>query len=329
MNGELCMSRVAFGLVCLAASLLQVSVAKADDAQLERGRQGIESRAGCYVVDYSFVETEGIKPGYVKDNRVYDVDQDKTVKEWIFSEDMAPGHIRLQHVLFETDLDGKMIDGAILKHTGEDWVYNASYLYDFVAPGNWNVVSLGSTPGTWTRGITNLDDGLRYQCSSTWSLSTEYPEWTCDDFAPIPGRETRDMGRKDYNTLLRSTRVIAYGPNWLERENNVKTILANGVRTPLAKEVGKSWYTRVPDSQCAVAQDFTKPRLAVWLLMRDVWNEVLLGDRPFSEKTVDGESRYDDMMDIQDEYMQKDLANPAVRKAAHDEILGVINAYRN
>ena len=49
------------------------------------------------------------------------------------------------------------------------------------------------------------------------------------------GRETRDMGRKDYNALKRSTRVIVYKDSWLERQENIKVMEQKGVQTPLAK----------------------------------------------------------------------------------------------
>jgi hypothetical protein len=34
--------------------------------------------AGCFLVDYSYVETEGLAPGYTRDPRVYDVNRDKS-----------------------------------------------------------------------------------------------------------------------------------------------------------------------------------------------------------------------------------------------------------
>ena len=66
---------------------------------LSRGAKPFTARTGCYLVDYSFVETEALKPGYVKDNRVYDVNLDKSIKEWIVATDISPTRIKLQHVL--------------------------------------------------------------------------------------------------------------------------------------------------------------------------------------------------------------------------------------
>jgi hypothetical protein len=207
------------------------------DAQFEIGRRALIGRTGCYLVDYSFVETEALKPGYTKDNRVYDVNRDKSVKEWIFAEQLSPTRIKLQHVLFATDLAGKMQEDTLLKHTGEDWEYNAPFLYEYAGDLRWTVKDLKTTPGLWTRRITNLDDGLRYQCASAFKLSSAYADWTCENYAPIPGRETRDMGRKDYKGLQRTSRLISYDTSWLERERNTKMIEAGETRTPLAREL--------------------------------------------------------------------------------------------
>lgn len=300
----------------------------ATETQLERGREGVLSRTGCFLVDYSFIETEALKPGYTRDKRVYDVNSDKSVKELIYSMEISPTRLRLQHILFVAGLDGQVDEDSIMKHTGEDWEYGAPFLYDFVAAGVWNVKSLTSSPDLWTRKITNLDDGLRYQCAAAWSMTTEYPEWSCSNYAPIPGRETRDMGRRDYNTLQRSTRIIAYGANWLERENNIKTIDDGTTRTNLAKEVGKNWYTRLPDSECSQAHAFVDARSAFWVLVRDIWDEVLVGDKTFTEKMVPGASRYRDLSILEDRYYIQDLKNPGVRAAAHTAILSAINKYR-
>ena len=79
--------------------------AGADDAQrLARGLQAVQRMAGCFLVDYSYVEVQALKPGYVRDPRVYDVNRDKSAKEWIIAEPISPRRIRLQRVLFLADL---------------------------------------------------------------------------------------------------------------------------------------------------------------------------------------------------------------------------------
>jgi len=293
----------------------------------EKGKAALQSMTGCYLIDYSYTETEGLQPGYERDKRVYDVNVSKSHKEWIYADEISPNRIRIQPILFGTDMDGKVMDGSFLKHQSEDWEYNASFLYDFTAPGTWEVKELKGNPGMWTRKITNLDDGLRYQCAAAWNVASEYPNWSCDNYAPIPGRETRDMGRKDYNTLQRSTRLVAYGSSWLERQSNVKTIHKDGTKTPLAKELGKNWYVRLPESECAEAKKFVEPRRAFWNVLRETWDEVLVGDGKFVEKATQP-PRFTKMFNLEANFRAQDLNNPAVRADAEKQIRNVIEEYR-
>src|SRR5262249_31369547 len=118
---------------------------------LDRGLSAVRSMAGCYLVDYRYTEVESLKPGYTRDTRVYDVNRDKSAKEWITAEAVSPRRIRLQRILFLTDLGGAVRDGSVIKHQSEDWEYDAPFLYEFVAPRSWQVPGLKSTPGLWTR----------------------------------------------------------------------------------------------------------------------------------------------------------------------------------
>lgn len=307
---------------------LLLSVSTFANPAFDLGANAIRGMQGCYLVDYSYAETESLKPGYERDGRVYDVNKDKSVKEWIYAIDTGANKIRLQHILFATDLEGNLAEGSQLKHTGEDWEFEAPFLYDFTGPAVWNVKPLEAGTGLWTRRITNLDDGLRYQCAAPW-VANKYPEWSCANYAPIPGRETRDMGRKDYNTLDRFTRVIAYGTNWLERQENTKVIHGhdNGTRIPLAKEVGKNWYVRLPDAECAAAQTFVAENQAFWDVLRAAWDEVLVGDRPFHERTTLGPARYMKIMGMQEQF--PDLSTEAKRAELKAALLAVIRDFRN
>jgi Family of unknown function (DUF6607) len=305
-----------------------LSADAAGDA-LGRGLQAIQSMAGCYLVDYSYVEVESLKPGYTRDARVYDVNRDKSAKEWITAEMLSPRRVRLQRILFLTDLRGAIREGSLIKHQSEDWEYDAPFLYDFVAPRSWHVRDLKATPQLWTRRVTNLDDGPRYQCAARWTADTAYPEWTCSSYAPIPGRETRDMKRSDYDTLDRTTRIIVYGQSWLERQDNVKTIHRDGPRAPLAREIGKNWSARLPDGECEAARAFATPRQAFWSLVREVWDGVLAGTAPFVETAPPGQPpRFVKMYEVEEDYVGRDLSEPSVRRAARDRISKVIEAYR-
>jgi hypothetical protein len=308
-----------------------LSAAAVEPSQLERGRSALLGMAGCYLVDYSYTETESLKPGYERDKRVYDVNNGKSVKEWIYADELGPRRLRLQHVMFATDAKGQLIQGSELKHTGEDWEFEARFLFDFLSPAHWAARALPAGDGKWTRRVTNLDDGLRYQCAAAWSLDTGYPEWSCSGYAPIPGRETRDMGRKDYQALERSTRIVAYTNSWLERQANVKTIQDAGGKTPLAKELGKNWYVRLPDSECAPALAFLAPRRAFWDLLRESWDEVLGAGSLFTEKVpAPGQpTRYGSMLEVERKFTGRDLADPASRAEAKREITILIEAFRD
>jgi hypothetical protein len=319
---------VALPALIVLAAATGLSADTAGDA-LERGLQAVRSMTGCYLVDYSYVEVESLKPGYTRDPRVYDVNRDKSAKEWITAEMLSPRRARLQRILFLTDLRGAIREGSVIKHQSEDWEYDAPFLYDFVAPRTWQVRDLKATPGLWTRRVTNLDDGPRYQCAAAWKTDTAYPEWTCSSYAPIPGRETRDMKRADYDTLDRTTRIIVYGQSWLERQDNVKTIHRDGTRTPLAREVGKNWSARLPDGECEAARAFAAPRQAFWSLVREVWDEVLAGAAPFVETAPPGRPpRFVKMYEVEEDYVGRDLSDPSIRRGARDRILKVIEAYR-
>lgn len=303
----------------------KVSPKSEPSAQLENGRAAIRQMAGCYLVDYSYTESEALKPGYKRDVRVYDVNKTRSLKEWIYADEISPRRIRLQHILFATGPDGRVIEGSELKHQADDWEFGARFRYDYAGPVEWKVVPQDSE--TWIRRVTNLDDGLRYQCASSFKLDGEYPEWSCDNYAPIPGRETRDMSRKDYSTLQRSTRLVLYGQSWLERQNNVKTIHENGRRTPLAKEIGKNWYVRLPDSECHAMKEFVKPRTKFWSLLRQTWDQVLDGKATFREKTFKP-PRYAKMMEIEDKYLKLDLNDEKIAEQARQEILKTIEEFR-
>ena len=322
---------ILLALLVLGAAL---PAAAADDAQLARGLEAIQRMAGCFLVDYSYVEVQALKPGYVRDPRVYDVNRDKSAKEWIIAEPISPRRIRLQRVLFLTDLAGAVRSGTEVRHQSEDWEFDAPFLYDFVSPLHWQPRDLRPTPGLWTRRVTNLDDGLRYQCAARWSGDTAYPEWSCgSNYAPIPGRETRDMGRKDYQALDRHTRILVYGASqpgsWLERQDNVKTIDTGAGREPLVRELGKNWYVRLPDGECAAGQAFAASRRAFWTLLRETWDGVLDGSGPFVERAPAGRPpRFARMFDLEDEAAGRDLSNGTVREETRRQILDIIGEYR-
>ena len=137
------------------------------------------------------------------------------------------------------------------------------------------------------------------------------------------------MRRSDYDTLDRTTRIIAYGDSWLERQDNVKTIHRDGVRTPLVREAGRNWSVRLHDSECETAQAFARPRQAFWTVLREVWDEVLNGASRFVETAPAGQPpRFVKMHEVESDYVGRDLSDAATRAAVRRRILDTIEAYR-
>lgn len=330
---EVTLSYMRLSVVIPLLLLAGLPAAGADETPLSRGLQAVRGMTGCYLVDYSYVEVEDLKPGYVRDPRVYDVNRDKSAKEWITAELLSPRRVRLQRILFLSNLDGTIRPGTEIRHQSEDWELDARFLYDFVGPLHWQVRDLPTAQGLWTRRVTNLDDGPRYQCAARWSEDRAYPEWSCSNYAPIPGRETRDMGRSDYQTLQRGTRIVVYGPagggSWIERQDNVKTIHRDGVRTPVVRELGKNWYVRLPDAECAGARAFAVSRQAFWTLLRETWDGVLDGSGPFVERVPPGAPpRFVKMFEVEEDAIGTDLSDPATRDRTRKRILEIIQEYR-
>ena len=146
--------------------------------------------------------------------------------------------------------------------------------------------------------------------------------------SPIPGRETRDMGRKDYQDLDRSSKLVVYDTNWLEREKNTKVVDEFGTRTPLVKELGRTWYVRLPNSECKAAQEFASPRRVIfWDITREAWDEKLANATTWTDaKTPKGEdSRYGQIVDIEETWIRKDLTKPEIRQAAKADVLRIID----
>lgn len=318
------MSRFLISLVLASVSIFATHVAAdsmADD------KNAILKMSGCFMVDYSFYETESLMQGYKLDSRVYDVDATKMVKELIIPVQVSDTHIRLQHILFFTDNAGAV--GGMIKHQAEDWIYQPSWTYEFIEPNHWEPMEHADSAGKWVRRVTALDDGLRYQCLAAWDHSNANPEWSCATFAPIPGRETRDMGRSDYNTLDRKSRVVIYPGNWLERQDNIKTIFKGGMKTPLAREFGKTWYIRLAEDQCADAVALFEDRKEFWSILQDTWEQIFAKKYSWKELSKIGNvPRFSAMYDVEENYWARLKSEPTAAADAAIDIGKVIEMYR-
>ena len=251
----------------------------------------LKKLAGCYLVDYNYSETKSLLEGYSVDPRSYDI-KDLIVKELIKVTESGSDYVRLQHFMQAETSTGRVV--FKMRHHGETWHKGLHSYFSYQGPtdqGNiWYQNNLEKP--TWVRKIWSLDDGLRYQCPGAWSEKSSYPSFTCSASSPIPGRETRDMGRKDYNMLDRTSQVQIFPNSFFERQDNIKVIFANDKKIPLAQELGKIWSTRLPLSHCEEVDSWAKERQIFWDILASKWSQILKMKNTLHEiKTVSGSTR--------------------------------------
>lgn len=284
-------------------------------ADFEKDKAAIESMAGCYQVDYTYAETESIHPNYklpAGTPVVYDARLNKNYQEFLsrhpeghklqaiskkllfLRETDSPNEVHLQHIIFiktNPHYDNQMPRGPvdfIIKHHSERWVYEPKAMVSYIGDNQWRLEDLENSKGKWSRTIMRLDDGPRYSCLTQWDHSHTYPQFTCNAYAPIPGREYRDMNRKDYHALERSALVTLFSGSFLERQANIKVKETQQndslVREALVQEEGKHWYIPMPKEECAFATTFSDRRQAFWSLTREFWDSIFQNNRIYREQ---------------------------------------------
>jgi len=300
-------------------------------AQEFNGLEQAKNLSGCYSVDYSYSETKVLNDAYEIDTRVYDSSR-FIVKELVKVVDEGQDHVRLQHFMSAETHDGVSV--FKMRHHGEMWQRSPAYRYEYdgrfeQANDRWTATPLEDNPDQWLRVITNLDDGLRYQCLGNWTKKGQYPVFNCAAFSPIPGRETRDMGRDDYQTLDRKAEITIHGDSWLERQSNVKTVFNEGGRTPLVQEVGKIWSVRLPDSACNELSSWVEERQAFWDILADVWQETLDGQSDFSEvTTLEDTSRMGEVSKLFNQYFKTVTTNHEHAVLVRNQLKTIIANFR-
>lgn len=319
-------------MLCSRFSLPLISLLVTGQAVAEKGTylDQVKGMAGCYIVDYNYSENEVLDSEYSLDPRVYDASK-YIVKELVRVVDESASMVRLQHFMQAESFDGDVL--FMMRHHGEVWQQAPDFRYRYEGrfDGNdhWALESLDGTENQWVRAITNLDDGLRYQCLGSWTEERSYSQFECKAFSPIPGRETRDMGRTDYNTMQRSTQVALFGQSWLEKQKNIKVDFSRDRSRELAGEVGKIWSVRVPDEECATVSSWADERQAFWDILAQAWDEAYDGSRPFKEiKYVDGSTRGQKISQLLEEYYLTIASNPNDARLVRDRLSKIIEAHR-
>jgi hypothetical protein len=74
---------------------------------------------------------------------------------------------------------------------------------------------------------------------------------------------------------------------------------------------------------------FARPGQAFWTLVREVWDGALTGAGPFVERVPPGQPpRFMKMYEIEQDYLGRDLSDPALRDVARKRVLDLIEEYR-
>ncbi len=276
------------------------SISHRANGNLEFGRTQISKMAGCFAVDYTFSETQALEPNYKLDSRVYDATSEHDIYEWIVPLSDTTNEVHLQHI-FIIPMGS---ENFIMKHQGETWTYGATDLHEYQGSNTWAPKAIADT-SSWRRSILALDDGPRYACAASWQHKKGRDIWDCQQtYAPIPGRETRDMKRSDYQGLDRVSSIQVADTYWLERENNIKVREEALVKVRLVKEKGKIHYRRVADLHCAPALSWVEARQDLWAMQRRVWAEVLAEGVFASDEVKNNTPRYARALELENSFIK-------------------------
>lgn len=254
-------------------------------ASFEGDRAQLLNLSGCFLTDYNFAEKERLHESYSqaefqKNSKRYDA----SAIEWIeLVEDTGP-RLLFQRIMV---IDQGQTEPYVFKHHSEQWTYEPRFYYEYQGDGSYipHNLSQKEREGVWRRDVNSLDDGPRYQCVARWQKSENQNSkatWACENYSPIPGREFRDMRRNDYQGLQRKTQIHSSNWGWKELQWNQKVREEAGAFIPFVSELGNTTYTKIEDKHCAPAKSFWNKRKNFWIIAREVWNEVLDGQRHYS-----------------------------------------------
>jgi hypothetical protein len=224
-------------------------------------REAILKHAGCYEVTFDFVETVPLQPGY-KIKAPYH----NQAMEYVVVDQDTGDRISLQHIL--------VFRGMIQKHWRQEWTFEAPSRLNYVGNQTWNkeALSTSATAGYWTQKVYNVDDSPRYECAAPWIHWGDQHYWECETDRPLPRREYTT--RNDYQTVQARNRQQLRKDGWILEEDNAKVILANGKRSTLVEEKGKSQFFRVDEARCKAGVEYWQQNNTIWHAIVGAWNDV-------------------------------------------------------
>ena len=240
------------------------AIAAADD-RLAKDRKAILAMRGDYRVDFHFEETVPLKWGY-------DIRDAKNTGgyETVIVVEQGPGSIVLQHLLVAPG-------GHVIKHWRQDWTYEASERFEFVADQTWQVRELDAekTKGAWTQCVFEVSDAPRYCGTGRWNHRYGVSTWTSDrTWRPLPRREYTT--RQDYNVINAENRHTVTPFGWTHEQDNTKTV-RSGRETEdiLVREFGFNDYRNVDGYDFAPARAYWAKTSEYWARVREAWSRRL------------------------------------------------------
>lgn len=287
--------------ILLTSFLLSIAITVTAQDKKKEDIKAIKSMCGCYEVEFNFAETFN----YSKDSLNYKPSKDKIDYglEWVELVEDEPNKIVMQHLL----IVGKT-DDAIVKHWRQDWLYENTDLYQFDKGETWKYkkISANEAKGQWTQKVYQVDDSPRYEGTATWVHVDGRHFWENTTDAPLPRRE--HTIRNDYNVLNRTNfhEITKYG--WIHDQDN-KKVIRSDKDVLLAQEKGHDVYTKVPDSKCALAQNYWKKNAGLWKNVRNKWADIFDRKKDLSlNKKVDKQPLYMKLFSLKPEATKEEIS---------------------
>lgn len=297
----------------IAVFLISLTNASANyDADVK----AISSLQGCYEVEFKFEETKQlVQDSAYKPSPRY---HEKAIELAVLDESSKDG-LQIQHILMPPGGHSGPI-----KHWRQEWTYEPLNVVEFHSGHLWQKIPHAQTEGKWAQWVRSVDDSPRYAGISAWvhqdlgnektlsywgALKSEYAR------SPLPRRE---MARKDYQLLLRSHTLTAYGESWILSQDNTKVRLnADLSELPLATEEGSETHRKVDPAQCAEALKWWTDSKPVWDEIRAAWDErVRQLDVIHLKGAVDGKPLFMRLNDLADQAKKSAMPAQEVRTQA-------------
>jgi hypothetical protein len=211
----------------------------------------------------------------------------------------------------------------IIKHWRQDWLYENTDAHSFYKDNTWKYQSkeADAVKGQWTQKVYQVDDGPRYEGSSTWVHVDGRSYWENTADAPLPRREFSK--RSDYNVMVRRNRQEITANGWVHEQDNDKVM--RGVDdTVLAHEKGLNTYIETDEGKCQLAKDWWNEKQPYWNDVRTVWDELFAQKKTVQiEQKVDEKVLFMKLFALEEEVLKSKYDSDASK----EKIKSTINAY--